>query len=106
MTISIITIIDSHQRDQPMHRSSLYTLRTIHSLTMSSTDSIVNRLFARPTLPPLEPGTTLYAPELAPKISKLDEHRYVVAGKYPLQCGTGGAGWRGNISSTASRYTY
>jgi hypothetical protein len=44
----------------------------------SETDSIVKKLFERP-LPPLEPGTTVYDKTLVDKISKLPEHKFVVA---------------------------
>ncbi|WWD22591.1 hypothetical protein CI109_107084 [Kwoniella shandongensis] len=46
---------------------------------MASTDEIVTRLFSRPTPPPLEPGTKVYAPELTPAIAKLKEHKFVIA---------------------------
>jgi hypothetical protein len=47
--------------------------------TMSSSiDSILPHLLERP-LPPLEPGKTVYAPELAKQIMGLEEHDFVKA---------------------------
>ncbi|WWC90312.1 uncharacterized protein L201_005245 [Kwoniella dendrophila CBS 6074] len=44
-----------------------------------TTDEVVSKIFARSTLPPLEPGTKVYAPELTKTIADLKEHEYVIA---------------------------
>ncbi|KAK8845639.1 hypothetical protein IAR55_006355 [Kwoniella newhampshirensis] len=67
------------RRLDPRTRRTGNTLRGVITSHMSSTDEIVSQLFSRPSLPPLEPGTNVYAPELTPKIAKLREHKFVVA---------------------------
>lgn len=46
----------------------------------TSTDAVVERLFSR-DLPPLEPGTKVWAPDLTKAIKDLDEHRFTKAGE-------------------------
>lgn len=48
-------------------------------LMSTSTDAVVERLFSR-DLPPLEPGTKVWAPDLTKAIKDLDEHRFTKAG--------------------------
>ncbi|ORX38196.1 hypothetical protein BD324DRAFT_619926 [Kockovaella imperatae] len=45
----------------------------------SQTDEIQDQLFARDPIPPLEPGKKAFDPSLARPISKLNEHKYVIA---------------------------
>jgi len=49
-----------------------------------STDQIVQALFARSELPPLEPGTKVYDRSLANDIKDLNEGKFVIAGKCPV----------------------
>jgi hypothetical protein len=46
-----------------------------------STDQIVQTLFARSELPPLEPGTKVYDQSLTKDISGLKEDKFVIAGE-------------------------
>jgi hypothetical protein len=56
------------------------SVRHIHTMTRS-TDQIVQTLFARSELPPLEPGTKVYDPSLTKDIKSLMEDKFVIAGK-------------------------
>jgi hypothetical protein len=46
-----------------------------------STDQIVQTLFARSELPPLEPGTRVYDQSMTKDIKSLKEDKFVIAGK-------------------------
>jgi hypothetical protein len=46
-----------------------------------STDQIVQALFGRSELPPLEPGSKVYDQSLTKDIKSLKEDKFVVAGK-------------------------
>jgi hypothetical protein len=56
------------------------SLRHIYTMTRS-TDQIVQALFARSELPPLEPGTKVYDQSLTKDIKSLKEDKFVIAGK-------------------------
>jgi hypothetical protein len=49
-----------------------------------SIDQIVQALFARSELPPLEPGTKVYDQSLTKYIKSLKEDKFVIAGELSL----------------------
>jgi len=49
-------------------------------MSTTNTDAVISQLLSRP-LPPLEPGTKIYSPELTQKISKLTVHDFVKGSK-------------------------
>ncbi|UOH83182.1 hypothetical protein LQV05_005897 [Cryptococcus neoformans] len=48
-------------------------------MAFTTTEAVVTYLFARPTLPPLEPGSEVYDRNLVKSIEGLDVHKYVKA---------------------------
>lgn len=46
----------------------------------SATEAVLAELYARPDIPPLEPGDKVYSAELRERIKGLREHRYTIAG--------------------------
>lgn len=50
-------------------------------MAFTTTEAVVTYLFARPTLPPLEPGSVVYDRNLVKSIEGLDVHKYVKAGQ-------------------------
>lgn len=50
-------------------------------MAFTTTEAVVTYLFARPTLPPLEPGSEVYDRNLVKSIEGLDVHKYVKAGQ-------------------------
>jgi hypothetical protein len=46
-----------------------------------STDQIVQALFARSELPPLEPGSQVYDQSLTKDIKSLKEDKFIIAGR-------------------------
>ncbi|AFR96782.2 hypothetical protein C343_04909 [Cryptococcus neoformans C23] len=48
-------------------------------MAFTTTEAVVTYLFARPTLPPLEPGSVVYDRNLVKSIEGLDVHKYVKA---------------------------
>lgn len=63
------------------YRMLRYPSRSLSSIMTRSTDQIVEKLFARSRLPPLEPGTNVYDPSLTSDIKRLKEDKFVVAGE-------------------------
>lgn len=57
---------------------------TATKMAFTTTQAVVTYLFARPTLPPLEPGAKVYDQSLVKAIEVLDAHTYVKAGQSPL----------------------
>jgi len=56
------------------------TVRQLYTMTRS-TDQVVQALFARSELPPLEPGTKVYDQSLTKDIKGLKEDKFVIAGE-------------------------
>lgn len=50
-------------------------------MAFTTTEAVVTYLFARPTLPPLEPGSEVYDKNLVKAIKGLNAHKYVKAGQ-------------------------
>lgn len=57
---------------------------TTTKMAFTTTEAVVTYLFARPTLPPLEPGAKVYDQSLVKAIEGLDTHSYIKAGRFPL----------------------
>lgn len=65
-------------------RARSFLLRLPCETEMSSpTDAVVDRIFSR-ELPPLEPGKSVWAPELTKTIADLNEHRFTKAGEFTI----------------------
>ena len=59
------------------------TVRQLYTMTRS-TDQVVQALFARSELPPLEPGTKVYDQSLTKDIKGLKEDKFVIAGELSI----------------------
>lgn len=57
---------------------------TTTKMAFTTTEAVVTYLFARPTLPPLEPGAKVYDQSLVKAIEGLDVHSNIKAGRSPL----------------------
>lgn len=57
---------------------------TTAKMAFTTTEAVVTYLFARPTLPALEPGAKVYDQSLIKAIEGLNAHSYIKAGRSPL----------------------